>query len=297
MNSVGTIERLMKGAIDFHVHAGPDPFHERRLGAMELAHQAKEAGMKAIVAKCHQFGTAPLACLVNQMVSEFTLVGSLTLNSGAGGLNPDVVEVAARTGARVIWMPTYSSVVDSKKMRKNGDDADLTPAQRVASQGISLMDAENKLLPQVISILEIIKENDMVLGTGHISVQEIYAVTKKARQMGVKVTITHPLNSFFGSPLTLEQQKELAAMGAYMEQTFVTCMPVFGGMSPKVIVEHVKAVGEERSILSTDFGQATHPSPPEGFRMMVAYMLESGLSERELQVLIKENPAKLLGLS
>jgi predicted TIM-barrel fold metal-dependent hydrolase len=144
--------------------------------------------------------------------------------------------------------------------------------------------------------LEIIKENDMVLGTGHISVEEIYAVTARARQMGVKVTITHPLNTFFGSSLTQAQQKELVAMGAYLEQTFVTCLPDLGGMNPKLIVEHIKAVGEEHCILSTDFGQPSNPSPPEGFRMMVAYMLESGLSEKELQVLIKDNPSKLLGL-
>jgi hypothetical protein len=284
----------MRGSIDFHVHAGPDPFHERRVDVIELARQGKEAGMKAIVAKCHQFGTAPLAYLVNQMVPGFTLVGSLTVNSGVGGLNPEVVEVAAKAGAKVIWMPTYSSSVDSKRTRENRN---ATPGQRIASQGISLIDGENQLMPQVISILEIIKENDMVLGTGHISIPEIYAVTAQAKKMGVKVTITHPLNPYFGSPLAMEQQKELAAMGAYIEQTFVTCMPVFGGMSPKVIVEHIKAIGEERCILSTDFGQALHPSPPEGFRMMVAYMLESGLSEKEIQVLIKDNPSKLLGLS
>jgi hypothetical protein len=185
-------------------------------------------------------------------------------------------------------------VVDSKKPREKREDPAHQDPQRV---GISLVDESNNLLPQVLSILEIIKENDMVLGTGHISVQEIYAVTARARQMGVKVTITHPLNSRFGSLLTMGQQKELAAMGAYIEHTFVTCMPFFGSMSPKVIAEHVKAVGEEHCILSTDFGQVLHPAPPEGFRMMVAYMLDFGLSEKELQVLIKENPSKLLGLS
>jgi len=49
--------------------------------------------------------------------------------------------------------------------------------------------------------------------------------------------------------------------------------------------------------LSTDFGQGLHPAPPEGFRMMVAYMIQFGLSEKELEILIKDNPSKLLGLS
>ena len=75
MSSIDTVERLMKGAIDFHVHAGPDPFHERRLDVINLAHQAKEIGMKAIVAKCHHFGTGPSHFPVNKIVSGFTLVG------------------------------------------------------------------------------------------------------------------------------------------------------------------------------------------------------------------------------
>jgi hypothetical protein len=281
MADTKSLDQLMQGAIDFHVHAGPDPYHPRRLDALDLALQAKEAGMKAVVAKCHQYGTAPLAYLVNKMVPGFTLIGSLTLNREVGGLNPDVVEVAAKTGAKVIWMPTSSSVVDSKKR---------------GSTGISLVDSGGKLLPSVISILEIMRENNMVLGTGHVSIPEIYAITDEAIRRGIKVTITHPLNSHFGCVLSLEQQKELVKRGAYIEQCFVDCMPVLGGMSPRILVDHIKAVGEEHCILSTDFGQAIHPAPPEGFRMMIAYMIQFGLSEEELEILVKLNPSKLLGL-
>jgi hypothetical protein len=281
MTDTKSLDQLMQGAIDFHVHADPDPYHSRRLDVLDLALQAKEAGMKAVVAKCHHYGTAPLAYLVNKIVPGFTLIGSLTLNSEVGGLNPEVVEVAAKSGAKVIWMPTSSSVVDRKKR---------------GSAGISLVDSGGKLLPSVISILEIIRENNMVLGTGHISIPEIYAITAEAIRRGVKVTITHPLNSHFGCVLTLEQQKELGEMGAYIEQCFVSCMPVLGGMSPKVLVDHIKAVGEEHCILSTDFGQALHPTPPEGFRMMVANMIQFGLSEKEIEILVKVNPSKLLNL-
>ncbi len=152
------------------------------------------------------------------------------------------------------------------------------------------------MLPETISILEVIKENDMVLGTGHISVPEIYELTKKAREMGIKITITHPLTSGFGDRLTMEQQKELVSMGAYIEHCFVACMPVLGGLDPKIMIEHIRAVGSKHCILSTDFGQGVHPLPSEGFRMMVSYMLHYGLSAEEIEVMIKENPSRLLGL-
>jgi hypothetical protein len=279
MGSVAVIERLMKGAIDFHVHAGPDPFHERRLNALDLARSSKEAGMRAVVAKNHQYGTALLAQAVNNAVPGFTLVGSLSLNREAGGLNPDVVEAAARAGAKVVWMPTTSSVINSQ-----------------GKPGIAVLDGEKKPLPEVTAILDLIKANDMVLGTGHVALDEIYALTARATQLGVKVTITHPLITGFGCKLTLEQQQELVAMGAMIEHSFVACMPFLGGMSPKIIVDHIRATGVENCILDTDFGQFFHPSPPEGFRMMIATMLEFGLSEEEMEILVKINPARLLGL-
>lgn len=279
MISTSVIERLIEGAIDFHVHAAPDPYHERRLDVLDLAHRSKEAGMRAVVAKNHQFGTAPLASLVNKIVPGFTLIGSLTLNREAGGLNPDIVEAAAMAGAKVIWMPTSSSIVNSEK-----------------GKGITLLEKEKRLLPEVLSILDIMRQNDMVLGTGHISLDEIFTLTSKANELGVRTTITHPLHTGFGCKLTLKQQQELVSMGCFIEHCFVACMPDLGGMSPKIIVDHIKAVGEQNCILSTDFGQGVNPLPTEGFRMMIGNMLNFGLSEEEIETVIKINPAQVLGL-
>jgi len=280
MGSAAAIERLMQGAIDFHVHAGPDPFHDRRLDVLGLAQAAKEAGMRAVVAKNHQFGTAPMAQLVNKIVPGFTLVGSLTLNREAGGLNAEIVAAHAHAGARVVWMPTSSSMINSK-----------------GKPGIPLLNEKRKLLPEVITILEIVRESDMVLGTGHVALEEIYALVAEAGHMRVKVTVTHPLSSGFGCTLTLDQQKELVSMGAFIEHAFVACMPVLGTMSAKVMIDHIRATGEEHCILSTDFGQIANPSPPEGFRMMIGTMLELGLSENELETLVKTSPARMLGFA
>jgi hypothetical protein len=161
----------------------------------------------------------------------------------------------------------------------------------------TLLDQEKRLLPEVIAILEIMQTNETVLGTGYISLEEIYTLTAQAIQSDVKVTITHPLHTGFGCTLNLEKQLELASMGAFIEHSFVACMPILGGMSPKVMVDHIKAVGEEHCILSTDFGQTIHPSLPEGFRMMIGTMLEFSLSEREIEHLIKINPARIMGLA
>jgi hypothetical protein len=201
------------------------------------------------------------------------------LNREVGGLNPDVVQAAARAGARVVWMPTISSVVDAR-----------------GSAGIALIDGEKKLLPEVFRILEIIRSNGMVLATGHVSLNEIFALVSAATEVGAKAIVTHPLTKGFGCQCTLQEQQQLASMGAFIEHCFVACMPVLGGLDPGIMVEHIKAVGVDHCILSSDFGQLVNPSPPEGFRMMIAVMLQFGLSEAEIEMLVKKNVERLLGL-
>jgi hypothetical protein len=279
---MSTIDELMNGAIDFHVHASPDPLDQKqRVNAYELALQAKEAGMKAVVLKCHRYCTAPLAYIVNQIVPEVSLIGSLVINKGSGGLNPDIVDTAARVGAKVVWMPTYSSVIHNENTPQNG---------------IPIIDKDGKLVPQIAPILEIIKSYNLVLGTGHISIPEAFALVAEARRAQIKVTITHPLSKGISNP-TLEQHKELVGKGAYIEHCFVACMPILGALDPAIMVKHIKAVGAEHCILSTDFGQDMNPAPTEGFRMMLANMLEFGLSEKELETMVKVNPARLLDLA
>jgi hypothetical protein len=290
------IDRLLEGAIDFHVHASPDPVERRRLNALEVARQAKEARMRAVVIKSHHYGTAPLAWAVNQVVPGFSLIGSIVLNSAVGGLSPEAVEIATRMMARVIWMPTYSSVVDTKRHQENLASIPLTD-RAMAQKGISLLDKGGGLLPEVVSILEVIKEANAVLSTGHVSIPEIYALVEAARDLNVRVTVTHPLNRDYGARLTLRQQLELAGKGAIMEHCFLDCMPPpYGGPKIKVLAEHIKSVGAEHCLLCTDFGQYQNPTPLEGFRMMLAELLKVGISELELEVMVKTNPARLLSL-
>lgn len=279
---MSSIDQLLKGAIDMHVHAAPD-IRERRLDALQLARQAEQAGMKAVVLKSHCYPTAPLAYIVNQIVPGILVIGSLCLNKENGGLNPEAVEVSAKLGAKVIWMPTTSSVPDKKREGESG--------------GIYILDKDNQLVPEMKPILEIIEGNHLLLATGHISPAEIFTLTDEARRMGIRVVITHPLTTTAGSPLTIEQQQALVAKGAFIEHCFLPTMPLSARLDPMEIVKAVREVGVEHCVLSTDFGQAHNPAPVEGVRMMIAAMLQYGLNEREVELLVKVNPAQLLDLT
>ena len=278
------LKRILKGAIDFHVHTSPDPYRQRSVDAYTAALEARDLGMKAVVLKCHDYPTAPVAQTVEGLVKGIRVIGSIALNHGVGGVNPEAVDISANMGARVIWMPTFSSIPDMKR--------------RELDTGISILDEEGNILPQTKQVIALAKKYELALCTGHISREEVFALADEAFAMDIrKLVITHPLTYAVGDPLPLEKQKELADKGAYIEHCFVATTSDLGALDPKELVDAIRYVGIEKCMLSTDFGQKNNPKPAEGMKMMVETMLDSGLGEDELEVLLKRNPAMLLSLS
>lgn len=281
---MSTLDKLLQGSIDMHVHHGPDAHIRRRLDALETALQAEAAGMKAIVLKSHDYPTAPIAYIVSQQVHNLAVFGSISLDFGVGGLNPAAVETSAILGAKVVWMPTLSSANDYQKLRLSGE-------------GIKIVDEKGKILPVVQQIMGIVKKYDMVVATGHVSAPEAFALVDEAREKGItRIIATHPLTKMVGATLSNEEQQQMAGKGAYIEHCFVDTMPLGERLDPMKIVEVVRVVGAEHCILTTDFGQNHNPPPAEGMRMMIATMLRCKLTAEEIELMVKSNPAKLLGL-
>jgi hypothetical protein len=110
------IDHMLKDAIDMHMHPGPDM--GSRIDAIEAATQAQKAGMKAIVLKSHSYTAAAIAMLVNKIVPGFKTFGSVCLDFEVGGLNTRAVSGGAMLGAKVVWMPTFSSKNSINMMRK-----------------------------------------------------------------------------------------------------------------------------------------------------------------------------------
>ena len=98
------------------------------------------------------------------------------------------------------------------------------------------------------------------------------------------------------APRITSLARRMAEKEAFIEHCFSITMPLMARLNPMIIVEAVRAVGAEHCIMSTDLGQAHNPAPAEGMRMGIATMLRCGLTEKEIELMIKVNPAKLLGL-
>ena len=186
-------------------------------------------------------------------------------------------------GSRVVWMPTFSAQADRQHKGLEG--------------GIYLLDDAGRLVPEVYAILEQIKAHDMVLATGHISTKESMVLVEEARNMGIgRVVVTHGTTMAFWTGMTLEDMKTLASMGAYIEHCLHVMMPLTYRLAPRELVDTIMAIGTENCIVSTDFGQDFHPMPAEGLRMGIATLLQAGMEEVEVGMLVKDNPSRLLGL-
>ena len=99
----------MRGAVDYHTHIAP-AFVPRRITDLELARRCEQTGQAGFGLKSHHCPTAERAQVVAAAVPGVTVVGTITLNRALGGLNPLAVGIAAREGARIVWLPTVSSV-------------------------------------------------------------------------------------------------------------------------------------------------------------------------------------------
>ncbi len=269
----------LKGAIDLHLHAGPD-VRERKLTYLEAALQAKEAGMKAILIKSHSTITADIASLIQPLVTDISVLGGVALNYPLGGLNPEAVEAALRLGAKQIWMPTLSSANQYRYERKKG--------------GITILTREGKLKKEVMEILEIISQRDVILSTGHLSQNEIMVLVKDARKKKIqKILITHPDHHLIAMPLGV--QKQLAREGVLFDRCFPTertCV-----LNMKEMAKRIREVGVTSSILTSDFGQPENPFPVDGLKSYIEQLIQLGLSGQEIDQMVRVTPGKLLNLS
>jgi hypothetical protein len=281
------------------VHVAPDVV-ERRIDDVSLARRFRELGMAGFVLKSHYGSTAERAAVVRGVVPGIEVLGAISLNRGVGGLNVLALEVAAREGARTVWLPTVDSVNESHEREAPPGAAvpvwvalqrDLRE-QGIEIEPVPVVDDGGNVLPETRAVLEMIARHELLLATGHLSRDEIFAVVDAALEEGVRdIVITHP--EFPSQDLSVGEQRELAERGALLERCFTT--PHTGKVSWERWIENIRAVGSEHSVLSTDLGQVKNPPVEDGMALMVDRLLEAGFEEEEVHVMAVVNTRRVAG--
>lgn len=290
---------LIQGAYDLHVHSAPDVL-PRRMDDIEMAQRIEESGMAGYAIKSHYFCTSERAFLIRKQFPACDAVGTITLNSSTGGMNPTAVEMAARSGVRLVWFPTCDSaheiahVFDGNPNKKLPYWAQIIIEMKEAgiqAPVIRILE-DGKLKESVMDILDIIARYDIILATGHVSHEETFALVRAARERGVrKIVVTHV--DFPTTFYTVEEQKALAELGAVMEHCYTTWAT--GKVDFAVTKAQIREIGPEHCILSTDLGQKTAIYPDEGMAEFALKLYDDGFSKEEIRRMMAENPRTLLG--
>jgi hypothetical protein len=292
---------VVRGCVDYHTHIAPD-FVSRRITDIGLARRCLETGQAGFGLKSHYNSTAERAQVVMEAVPGVTVVGTITLNRAVGGLNPLAVEIAAREGARVVWLPTVSSVNEQHEVLEADPDGKVPVWVKfelslreagLSCDPVAVVDGSGALLPEAVEVFEVVARHGLTLCTGHLSRDEIFTVVDGAREAGVRdIIVTHP--EFPSQRISPADQIELADRGALMERCFTT---TYTGKAPwESFYEATKAVGAERTVLSTDLGQLFNPPVEDGMALMAERFLSAGFSEEEVQTMAVRNTRRIAGL-
>jgi hypothetical protein len=290
---------LVVGAYDTHIHVAPDVM-ARRIDDVSLARRFAEVGLAGFVLKSHYVPTAERAEVVRAAVPGIDALGALTLNASVGGLNPVAVEIAGRQDARVVWLPTVDCCNQRESQTRDPEgakppmwaqlQADLAD-EGIMAPAIEVLDEDGEVLPVVRDILSLIAKHDMTLATGHLSGTEIATVVHAAADSGVRrIVVTHP--EFTSQKLPVQLQRELAERGALMERCFTT--PYTGKVSWQQMMDSIRTVGPQHSVVSSDLGQPFNPPVEDGLPLMADRLLEAGFTEDEVRVMVVDNSRALV---
>jgi hypothetical protein len=232
---------------------------------------------------------------VMKVVPGIEVFGGIVLNNAVGGINPAAVEWMHRfygSRGKVVWLPTFESDKHVKTFGKP-DAKGLV----VAPGG--------KVTPEMEAVLKIIARENLLLATGHVHPEEVIAVVKRGKELGVKnMIITHALTNVPG--LTWDQAKEVTRNGAVLEVCYLQFqagpnaplefLKHWNQVGAKHVAQAIKEVGVQNIVVSTDLGQSANMNHPDGVETAIGAMKREGISDGDIDWMMRRNPARLLGL-
>lgn len=281
----------ISGAVDLHVHSAPDVY-ARKMDDIALAREARDRGMRALLLKSHHTLTADRAQIAASQAPGIAVFGGLALNQTVGGLNPVAVETAVAFGAKQIWMPTLHAA----HCLEVAEHEMFVRERKMGRKGIRVADGDGRLAPDLLPILEIVRDAEIILGTGHIAPEESLALLEKARDMGMtKLLVTHPLMSF--TRFSRDQMRLAVKLGGVLEFDRLECIPSWkNAVDPAETAAAIREVGAENCVMGSDGGQASNPRPPQMLEDFAEALSGEGLTREELRRMMVDTPARLLDI-
>jgi hypothetical protein len=185
---------VISGVADLHVHGAPSLVERHGLDHEVLGAHGT-VGVDFAVLKAHEGSTVERAVLAARRdeTAGVEVVGGIVLNSPVGGANPDAVEVAARLGGRVVWMPTVSAPAHIA----SSSSPELSVHRNLAFRQVDVVDDAGALLPAWRDVLDVVAAHDLVLASGHLTCAQSLVLFRAAKAAGVtRMLLNHPRMPF-----------------------------------------------------------------------------------------------------
>lgn len=271
---------LIDGVTDLHVHGSPSLVARHASDADTLTANA-EVGVTLSVLKAHEGSSAERALIVGPHA-----LGGVVLNSPVGGANPDAVEVAARFGGRVVWMPTMSSPAHLAA----ASSPELSVHRGVTFREVPIV-VDGALLPAWQEVLEVVAAHDLVLASGHLTCHEAMVLFRAARQAGVeRLLFNHPVLPFLGWDAAVIP--ELRRLGVHLELSILPDILV-DGRGPDSH-DLAGAYPTELQVFGGDLGHADHPQLTDALPAWVAELARR-VGDTAAEAILTTNGRRLLG--
>jgi hypothetical protein len=283
----------LAGAIDFHCHSAPDTV-ARSVSSFTVVRNAKAASMRAVVLKNHFVSTAALAQLAMEEIGGVEVFGGIVLNRSAGGINAEAVrkmsQVAGKRG-RIVWLPTFDA---ENQVTFGKENRPFVPVVK-----------DGQPVPALAEVFQVIADADLIFATGHSAPAESLVLLDAAKKAGVKrLLVTHVLTD--PTRATVAQMKQMAALGAVMEMTWLAHLgaplsqtpgaPISKAVPVADAARAIREVGADHFIITSDLGQANNPIHTTGLRAFIGALKGQGVTDAEIDLVTRKNAARLLGL-
>ncbi len=270
---------VIDGIIDFHVHSAPSlaPRHSHDPVTLD---EARAAGVAKFVLKAHEGSSAERAALLGDET-----IGGVVLNSPVGGANPDAVAVAAALGARVVWLPTISSPAHIAA----SSNPELSPHKGISFREVPVVE-DGEVRAEWLEVFDEIAHNDMVLASGHVTMDEAVVALDTARRRGVeRLMVNHPGMAFLN--WRDDHLEQFRALDAHLEIGVLA--DILASEAGPRTEDLVASYPHELLVFGSDLGHRDYPPIAEGIRTWVE-RLDPILGDTGLEMVARTSAEAML---
>jgi Family of unknown function (DUF6282) len=282
----GVEDACLQGAIDMHVHADPCSLAPRNQDFTQVAIDAARAGMRAVVRKDHFFSTVGEAYAVQRHIDHLVETGALAHRIEVyGGIPLQSLDVTRIE--RALRHPQFKMIW-------------CNPV------GGEPLVADGRVRPELERILQLAAEHGLAFNLGQPShsaaknpglsdYDGLAPLCERIRAVGARAVLDHPLSSFNADQIeALSGGTVFAGLFCYPTLPSVIKAPV---VDPARTLELVKRLGPARCLIASDVGMLLESTALEAYRLMIRLLIVLGFSQADVSVMIRDNPATLLGLN